>query len=111
MMAIKRIMRYLKGTEDYGLYYKKNENFELSAYIDANWASNIDERKSNNGGAFFLGKRLVSWTSKKKKYMSQSTIEVEYVVVVVNCSNVVWLKQLLKQMKSQMQGKLDFWVL
>ena len=34
MMAIKRIMRYLKGTKDYGLYYKKNENFELSAYTN-----------------------------------------------------------------------------
>ena len=60
MMVVKRIMRYLKGTKDYGLYYKKNDKFELRAYIDTNWASNIDDRKSTSGGAFFLGKRLVS---------------------------------------------------
>ena len=64
MMVIKRIMRYLKCTEDYGLYSKNNENFELRAYRDADWVGNIDDRKSTSGGAFFLGKRLVSWTSK-----------------------------------------------
>ena len=58
-------MRYLKGIEEFGLCYKKNEKFELRAYTDADWASNIDNRKSTSGGAFFLEKRLVTWTSKK----------------------------------------------
>ena len=65
LMAIKTIMRYLKGTEEYGLYYKKNEKFELRAYTDVDWAENVDDRKSTSGGAFFLGRRLVTWTSKK----------------------------------------------
>ncbi|MFA1120950.1 hypothetical protein, partial [Klebsiella pneumoniae] len=60
LMIVKRIMRYLKGIEDYGLYYKKNEKFELRAYTKANWARNIDDRKSTSGVAFFLGKRLVT---------------------------------------------------
>ena len=58
-------MRCLKRRKEFGLYYKKNEKFELRAYIDVDWARNIDDRKSTNGGAFFLGKRLVTWTSKK----------------------------------------------
>ena len=49
-MAIKRIMRYLKGTKEYGLYYKKNENFELKAYTDTNWAGSLDDRKSTSEG-------------------------------------------------------------
>ena len=65
LMAMKRIMRYLKGIKEFGLYYKKNENFELRAYTNADWARNIDDRKITSGGAFFLGKRLVTWTSKK----------------------------------------------
>ena len=65
MMTIKRIMRYLKGTKDYGLWYKKGGNFELKAFIDENWAGSIDDRKNTSSGAFFLGKRLVSWTLKK----------------------------------------------
>ena len=85
-------MKYLKCIAEYGLYYKKNEDFELKAYIDAEWASSSDNRKSTSGGAFFLGSRLVSWTSKKQIYISQSTVEVEYDFVAMNLSNVVWLK-------------------
>ena len=59
-MAVKRIMRYLKGTEDFGLYYKKNEKFELRAYTNVDWGGNIDDRKNNSRGTLFLGKRLVT---------------------------------------------------
>ena len=60
LMAVKRIMRYLKGIEEFCLYYKKNENFELRAYTDVGWVGNIDDRKNTSGGAFFLGKRLIT---------------------------------------------------
>ena len=60
LMAVKRIMRYLKGTDGFGLYYKKNEKFELNAYTDVDWGGNIDDRKITSGGALFLGKRLVT---------------------------------------------------
>ena len=60
MMAIKRILRYLKGTKDYGLWYKLGGNLDLKVFTDADWARNIDEKKCTSGGAFFLGKRLVS---------------------------------------------------
>ena len=60
LMAMKRIIRYLKGTKEYGLYCKKNKKFELRAYIDTNWVGNIDDRKSTSGGAFFLGKGIVT---------------------------------------------------
>ena len=64
-MEMKRILRYLKGTKDYGLYYKKNDKFELKVYTYTDWKGNVDDRKSISGGAFFLGKRLVSWTRNK----------------------------------------------
>ena len=59
----------------------------LKVFSDADWVGNIDDRKSTSGGAFFLCKRLVSWTSKKKNCISQSTKEAEYVTAAVNCSN------------------------
>lgn len=46
-----------------------------------------------------MGKRLVSWTSKKNNFISKSTVEAKYVAATVNCMNVVWIKQLLKGMK------------
>ena len=97
MMAIKRILRYLKGTEDYGLWYKFGGSLDLKVFTDADWAGNID------GGAFFLGKRLVSWTSKKKNCTSQSIAEAEYVAAAVNCSNIVWFKQLLVGIKIEIK--------
>ena len=72
-MAIKIIMRYLKGTEDYGLWYKIGGNLDLKVFIDANWAGSIDDRKSTSGGSFFLDKRLPSWTSKKQNCISSNS--------------------------------------
>ncbi|GLJ28202.1 hypothetical protein SUGI_0553960 [Cryptomeria japonica] len=60
MTTVKRIFRYLRGTEDYGLLYEKRNDFDLKVYIDADWAGNINDRKRTSGGAFFLGERLVS---------------------------------------------------
>jgi hypothetical protein len=102
-MEIKRIMRYLKDTRDYGMWYKKGDNFELKSFTDANWVESVDNRKSTSGGAFFLWKRLVSWTRKKQHCISQSIVEVEYVAVAVNCSNIVWFKQLLSGMKEEIK--------
>ena len=91
-MAIKRIMRYLKGTEDYGLWYKMGDNLDLKVFTNVDWARGIDDRKRTSGGAFFVGKRLVFWTSKKKNCISQSIVEAKYVAKAVNCSNIVWCK-------------------
>ena len=60
MMAIKIILRYLKGTNDYVFWYKLGGNLDLKVFTDVDWAGSIDDRKSTSGGAFFLGKRLVS---------------------------------------------------
>ena len=66
MMEIKRSMRYLKDTEQYGLWYKEGGNLDLKAFTNVDWVGSVDDRKSTSGGTFFLGKRLVSWTSKKQ---------------------------------------------
>jgi hypothetical protein len=71
--AVKRIFKYLKGTMTYGLWYPKNQNFQLTAYSYVDWENCLDERKSTSGGAFFLGDSLVAWLSKKKGSISLST--------------------------------------
>jgi hypothetical protein len=60
LVAVKRIFKYLKGTMTCGMWYPRNQNFQLTAYSDADWANYDDERKSTSGGAFFLGDSLVS---------------------------------------------------
>ena len=98
-MVVKIIMRYLKEIKYFGLYYKKNENFDLRAYTDVDWGGNIDDRKSTNGGALFLGNRLVTWTSKKQICTLQYIGEASYVVATINYTNIIWIKHLLKGMK------------
>ena len=49
LITVKRIMRYLKGVQEFGLYHKKSEKFELRAYTDVDWARNIDDRISTSG--------------------------------------------------------------
>jgi hypothetical protein len=55
LVAFTRIFKYLKGTMTYGLWYPRNQNFQLTSYSDVDWANYVDERKSTNGGAFFSG--------------------------------------------------------
>jgi hypothetical protein len=65
MKEFKRIFRYIKSTLDFGSWYPKIEDFILTTYTNADWVGNVDDRNNTSGGAFFLGKCLVSWLSKK----------------------------------------------
>ncbi|RVW76309.1 Retrovirus-related Pol polyprotein from transposon RE1 [Vitis vinifera] len=79
LSAVKRILRYLKGTMDIGLWYPKGDNFELIGYSDADFAGCKVERKSTSGTCHFLGHSLVSWHSKKQNSVALSTAEAEYI--------------------------------
>ena len=78
----------------------------MKVFVNVDWAGSIDERKSTSGGAFFVGRRLVPWTRKKKNCTSQSTTEAEYVAAIVNCSDIVWFKQLLVGMKVEIKASV-----
>ena len=99
VQAIKRICRYLKGTLGIGLWYPRGEEFTLTTYTDADWVGSVDDRKSTSGGAFLLGHYLVSWLSKKWSLISLSTVEVEYIVATSCCKQVLWMKQILQDIK------------
>jgi hypothetical protein len=60
LQVVKRIFRYLKETLTYGLWYPRNQNLQLTAYSDTDWANCVDDRKNTSGGAFFLGGSLVA---------------------------------------------------
>jgi len=84
LQAVKRIFKYLQGTQNYGLWYPRDTDLTLHAYTDADWAGSVDDRKSTSGGAFFMGSRLVSWFSKKQSSIALSTGEVKYVAAALN---------------------------
>ncbi|KAJ9541607.1 hypothetical protein OSB04_028113 [Centaurea solstitialis] len=92
LSAVKRILRYLKGTPDFGLWYPKDSGFELIAYTDSDHAGCKLNRKSTSGACQFLGDKLVSWSSRKQTCVSLSTAEAEYVAAACCCSQVLWMK-------------------
>jgi hypothetical protein len=91
LVATKHVMRYLKGTLDYGLRYVTDHEFRLYGYLDSDWASNIPDRKSTSEYCFSLSSSMVSWSSKKQSCVALSTTEVEYVATCATCREVVWL--------------------
>jgi hypothetical protein len=78
LQAAKRILRYLKGTINYGIFYKKNENKQLIAYTDSDYAGDIVDKKSTSGYVFMLSGGVVSWSSKKQPIVTLSTTEAEF---------------------------------
>jgi hypothetical protein len=99
VQAVKRIFEYLKGTLDFDLWYSRGEYFTLTTYTDANWAGSVDDRKRTSGGTLFLGNSLVSWLRKKHSSVSLSTIEAEYIATTICCTQVLWMKQALHDIK------------
>lgn len=89
LQAVKRIMRYLKQTQSYGLKILRNDSPLLSIYINADWARNHDDRTSTSGCILYLGNNPVSWCSRKQKTIARSSTESEYrtVAAVVAESN------------------------
>ena len=73
--AVKRIIKYVNETYDYGLFYIKESNLSLARYSYSDWLGNADDKKSTTGGCFYMGANLVAWMSKKQNSISLSTIE------------------------------------
>ncbi|XP_070005525.1 secreted RxLR effector protein 161-like [Nicotiana sylvestris] len=93
LTAVKRILRYLKGTTNLCLWYPKGSNFNLVGYVDADYTCFLMDRKSNSGMEHFLGSCLVSWATKKQNSVALTTVEAEYVDAASYCAQLLWIKQ------------------
>ena len=98
--AVERIMRYLVGTMYLALLYRKNELKSCVGFSDADWAGDLDERKSTSGYIFQLSGAAISWRSKKQAYVALSTAEAEYIALASAAQEAVWVQQLLTDLRS-----------
>ena len=102
--ALKRILRYLKGTTNIGILYKQDGSDKCIGYSDADWAGDTSDRKSTSGYIFMLSGGPISWSSKKQKCVALSTAEAEYVALSGAAQECLWLRQLEAELGCPPEG-------
>lgn len=91
-------MRYLKGTVNYGILYKKGGEEELLAFTDSDYAGDVDDRKSTSGYVFLMSSGAVSWSSRKQLIVTLSTTEAEFVAAAACACQAIWMREILKKL-------------
>ena len=99
LQAIKRVLRYVAGTLDYGLHYKRASSaMHFIGYCDCDLTGIVDTSKSTSGMMFFLGGCLVYWQSIKQKVVALSSCEAEYIIAASATTQGLWLSRLLGEL-------------
>lgn len=105
--AVKRILKYLKGTQDYGIFFDSNPNeFKFFAYSDADYAGDLVTRKSTSGSCFLIGGSIISWSSERQRCTAQSTAESEYIAASEATKELVWLRRLIRSLDDTLAKQL-----
>ena len=100
MMAVKRILRYLKGTFELGICFQKGGNFdEMIAYSDSDYAGDLDDRRSTSGYVFMMSSGAVAWSSKKQAIVTLSTTEAEFISAAMCACQAIWMLRVLSHLK------------
>ncbi|PWA35905.1 ribonuclease H-like domain-containing protein [Artemisia annua] len=104
LSALKRILRYVRGTLDHGLQLFASSTTSLVAYSDADWAGCPTTRRSTSGYRVFLGNNLLSWSSKRQPTISRSSAEAEYRGVANAVAETCWLRNLLRELHTPLSS-------
>ncbi|KAM1156872.1 hypothetical protein EV1_027295 [Malus domestica] len=110
LKTAKRILRYLKGTINFGLFYSSFDNYKLVGYSYSDWARDSDDRKSTTGFVFFIGDIAFTWMSKKLPIVTLSTCEAEYVAATSCVYHTNWLRNLLKELSMPQEEPTEIYV-
>lgn len=93
----KRVLRYVKGTLNYGIQFKRVEEPELVGFSDSDWGGSVEDKKSTSGYVFTIGSGACCWNSSKQKTVAQSTAEAEYIAICSAANQVIWLQRLVNE--------------
>ncbi|XP_066590602.1 uncharacterized protein [Prorops nasuta] len=104
--AVKRIFKYLKGTFDYGLYFKANTELSLVAFSDADFAGDTGTRKSTSGFVVKLGECTISWCLQRQRAVALSTTESEFVAAAQTIKHLIWLDRLFIEILKHRKGEI-----
>nr|XP_051222108.1 uncharacterized mitochondrial protein AtMg00810-like [Lolium perenne] len=106
LALVKRVLRYVRGTLEFGLQLHATSSTALVAYSDADWAGCPDSRRSTSGYCVYFGDSLISWSSKRQTTVSRSSAEAEYRAVAHAVAECCWLRQLLQELHRPMSSAM-----
>ena len=101
-------MKYLKQTPGQGLLFSSSSPLQLQAYVDTDWGSYVDTRRSTTSFCVFIGDSLISWKSKKQHTVSRSSAEAEYRALASVTSEITWLTNLLKDFEVSLPSAMVY---
>ena len=93
--ALKRVFRYVQGSKTHGIEFQSEDQKGLEGYSDADWAGDVDTRRSTSGYAFMMNGGCISWRSKKQRTVALSSTEAEYMALTEAVQEAIWLKAFL----------------
>lgn len=108
LRAAKRILRYIKGTIEYGVKFEKCPSFKLLGFSDSDWAGSADDMRSTSGHCFSLGSGIFSWSSKNRKFVAQSTAEAEFIAATGAVNQVLWLRKIMYDLHLEQKESTTF---
>jgi hypothetical protein len=100
-IATKHVLIYICGTINYGLRYITSSDIQLHGFIDSDWETSAEDRKSTSGMCLILGSAMISWGSRKQKSVTLSAAEEEYMTACEACTEAVWLRKLISDLFDQ----------
>ncbi|KAM1024520.1 hypothetical protein ACFX2C_037789 [Malus domestica] len=110
LQAVKRILRYLKGSLDLGLWFPKSSQVpSIQAFSDADWAGCSLDRRSTGGYCVYFGKSLISWSAKKQPTVARSSTEAEYRSLANTAAEITWICKLLADISYSLPHSPTIW--
>ncbi|GJY84693.1 ribonuclease H-like domain, reverse transcriptase, RNA-dependent DNA polymerase [Tanacetum coccineum] len=103
MKAIRQVLRYVKGTKDYGITYKHNEGNKIHGFSNSSYRVNTQEGKGTTGIIFYYG---FSWSTQKQATVALSSCESEFIAATTAATQALWLKRLLSKLTRSQEEKV-----
>ena len=98
--AAKKVFRYLQGTTDFGVFYKKGEVSRLVGFTDSDYVGDLNDR-STSCSVFMMSSGIVSWSSRKQQVVTLYTTEAEFIVAATSACQAIWMRRILKELHFQ----------